>query len=133
VRWEGGVWRHRHRQLQEGDKPCLELCQCASDCVVWVGGAGRWWLRFGWGCSCNRCCCRSVGLVAVMVMVVISTLAIVVAAIIVGTKRKLFYGCGYSRISTVLCWMCFFVMQGRNAWRTQASSSLEIGALVAPI
>jgi len=38
-------------------------------------------------------------------MVAVIAVAIVAAAIIVGMKRKLFYGCGYGAISTVLGWM----------------------------
>ncbi len=105
MQWEGGVWHCRHWQLQEGEKACLEFSKCSIDCVFGVGGAGRGWWGFGWGCICNRHCGRLVGLAAVIVMVVISTVAIVAVEIIVGTKRKLFYGCGYGVISTVSCWM----------------------------
>jgi len=45
-------------------------------------------------------------------MVVVVAVAIVAAAIIVGVKRKLFYGCGYGAISTMPCRMWFFVNTG---------------------
>jgi len=102
VRCEEGVCRRRHWQLQEGEKACLEFSKCTIDCIFGVGGAGRGWQRFGWG-VCNHRCCWSVGLVAVIVMVAIIAVVIIAAAIIMGTKRKLFYGCGYSAISTVSC------------------------------
>jgi len=46
-----------------------------------------------------------VGLAAVIVMVAIVVVAMLAAAIIVGVKRKFFYGCGYGTVSTVACWM----------------------------
>ncbi len=38
-------------------------------------------------------------------MVAVVAVAVLAAAIIVGVKRKLFYGCGYGTMSTVACWI----------------------------
>jgi len=102
-------------------KKCPEVfehgCKCTVECVVEMGGAGRECRSDGCGCRCSCGCDRRCGR-SVWLMTAIA----VMAAIIVGLGGKLCYGCGYGAMSTVPCWMWFFVDTGARV--------LEKGSLV---